>query len=179
MIVNTFDKDIIPANEDRRLDAVNSFATLDGFPDKFFNEMAVIIAKSFQTPIALISIVGSEHVEFKGNFGMEDTTVVDRGISLCSLSVLENEATIFEDASKDPCLKNNPLVAGEFGLRFYAGVPLATNDGLNIGTVCIVDKKARTITADEITLLKRFANNVMEELEIRRIQRSMPPTPVI
>lgn len=166
---NTFGKNIIPKDEDKRLQDLNKYAELNGTPDKYFNEMAFIIAKSFNTPIALISIVGNEHVEFKGNFGMPNVTTVDRGISLCSLAILDSEPTVFVDATKEPCLLANPLVAGDFGLRFYAGAPITTKNGHHIGTVCVVDKKARDFGQEETDLLKAFANNVIRELEYRLI----------
>lgn len=168
-IKNTFGKPIIPPNETQRIDALNNYAVLNGFPDKYFNELAIIIAKTFDTPIALISLVGNEHVEFKGNFGMQDVNVVPRGESLCSLAILDNDPTIFRDARKEPCLLNNPLVAGDFGLRFYAGSPLTTKEGFNIGTVCVVDKEPRNFSEQETALLSRFAENVMQELESRRV----------
>ena len=168
-MTSTFGKDIIPKDEEQRLSALHTYAILDGYPDKYFNELASIIAKTFQTPIALISLVGSEHVEFKGNSGMEGTNTVDRGISLCSLAILDDNPTIFEDATKEPCLLKNPLVAGEFGLQFYAGVPISTKDGFNIGTVCVVGKNPRKFTTDEIQLLSKFADSVMKELDARKI----------
>jgi GAF domain-containing protein len=142
---------------------------LDGYPDKYFNEQAFIIARTFNTPIALISLVGSEHVEFKGNFGMDGINTVPRGESLCSLAILDTQPTIFKDATQEPCLLNNPLVAGDFGLRFYAGVPLSTKQGIIIGTVCVVDKEPRDFSENETELLSRFANNVMQELEDRMV----------
>ena len=168
---NTFEKPIIPDNEDLRIEALNTYVILDGFPDKYFNEVAYTIAKSFDTPIALISLVGSEHVEFKGNFGMEDVNSADRGSSLCSLVILDPDTTIFKDAIEEPCLLNNPLVAGDFGLRFYAGAPLVTKTGLNIGAVCVVDKEPRDFSDKDAQLLTRFADNVMTELENRLILR--------
>ena len=171
-MVNTFGKSIVPANEEIRLKVLDTYVVLDGFPDKYFNKVAAIIARTFHAPIALISLVGGEHVEFKGNFGMEGTNTADRGVSLCSLAVLDNDPTIFEDATKEPCLLSNPLVAGEFGLKFYAGVPLSTPEGVNIGTVCIVDKKPRTMAAHEIELLSRFSRDVMTELEHRKVLKT-------
>ena len=166
---NSFGKPIIPPNEKLRLETLNSYVTLNGYPDKYFNRIAKIIAQTFKTPIALISLVGSETVEFKGNFGMENTKSADRGVSLCSLAILDDAPTIFEDAAKEPCLLNNPLVAGDFGLKFYAGVPLQTEDGINIGTVCIVDKEPRKMSENEIELLSRFSNDVMKELKYRKL----------
>lgn len=170
-MVNTFAKSIIPENEELRIDDLNSYAVLYGYPDKYFNKVASTIAKTFHTPIALISLVGKEHVEFKGNFGMQETTTVDRGVSLCSLAILDDGPTVFKDATREPCLLNNPLVAGRFGLKFYAGVPLTTKDGFNIGTVCIIDKEPRSMSNNEMDLLSQFARNVITELEERRILR--------
>ena len=169
---NTFGRDIIPENEEERIEVLNSYAILDGFPDKYFNSVASTIAQSFNVPIALISLVGNEHVEFKGNFGMDGVNKVDRGVSLCSLAILDPNPTIFKDARDEPCLFNNPLVAGNFGLRFYAGVPLATDEGLNIGTVCIVDKEPRNFSDTDTQLLSRFADSVMSELKHRKILRT-------
>ncbi len=166
---NTFGKNIIPIDENKRLEEVYKYAELNGTADKYFNEMAFIIAKCFSTPIALISLVGNDHVEFKGNFGLAEVNTVDRGASLCSLAILDSEPTIFMDATKEPCLLANPLVAGDFGLKFYAGAPITTKNGHNIGTVCVVDKNPRKFNVEDINLLKSFANNVIRELEYRLI----------
>ena len=166
-MVNTFQKEIIPPNEEQRLKALYYYSVLDTLPDSYFNNLAHIMAKVFQTPIGLISLVEQESVFFKGNAGMEGTLKTERGVSLCSLAILDDEITVFNDALKDPCLLTNPLVRGEFGLRFYAGAPLTTPDGFKIGTVCVVDTKPRDFDLLELELLKRFAAIAMHELEMR------------
>ncbi|MDF2438053.1 MAG: ATPase [Bacteroidota bacterium] len=169
---NTFGKPIVPQNDEERLEELAYYVELNGLPDKYFTTIAKIIAETFDTPIALISMVAKEHVEFKGNAGMEGVNVVDRGMSLCSLAVLDPDPTIFEDALKEPCLLNNPLIAGEFGLRFYAGVPITTSKGNHIGTVCIVDKEPRSFSDKETDLLKQFAETIMKELKLRAAQKN-------
>jgi GAF domain-containing protein len=164
---NTFGKPIIPANENERLQALYHYRLLDNLPAGYFTNLAHIIAQSFDTPIALVSIVDKEKVLFPGNVGMEDTSEVSRGISLCSLAVLDDEPTIFRDALKEPCLLSNPLVTGEFGLRFYAGAPILTKDGFALGTVCVVDKEPREFSAKEEAMLQSFADTAMEEIEMR------------
>lgn len=166
---NTFGKNIIPKDEEKRLEELHKYVELNGTPDKYFNEMSYIIAKCFNTPIALISLVGNEHVEFKGNFGMDGVNSADRGTSLCSLAILDLEPTVFKDATKEPCLLANPLVAGEFGLKFYAAAPITTKNGYNIGAVCLVDKEPRDFSNEEKDLLKDFAGNVIRELEYRMV----------
>lgn len=172
-MTNTFGKDIIPKNEAKRIKALESYQILNTLPEGFFNNLAHIIAQSFDTPIALISLVGKEEVFFKANVGMPGVTHTDRGISLCSLAILDDNPTIFEDAKKEPCLMANPLVAGEFGLKFYAGAPIITPDGYNIGTVCVVDKKPRTFSEQEQELLVSFASSAMDAI-IERKKNMVP-----
>jgi GAF domain-containing protein len=165
---NTFGKTIIPENEGERVKALRSYEIMHTLPEGFFNNLARIVAKTFDTPIALVSLVDKEQVFFKANVGMPGTSYVDRGVSLCSLAILDNQPTIFEDASKEPCLLANPLVAGEFGLRFYAGAPIITNDGYNIGTVCVVDHHPRIFSKDDEELLTQFADAAMNAIEERK-----------
>jgi GAF domain-containing protein len=166
-MTNTFGKPIIPDNEEQRIKALRYYTTLQQLPERFFNNLAHIIAQTFNTPIALISLVEEDNVFFKGNFGMESVANADRGVSLCSLAILDNDPIVFTDALKEPCLLANPLVAGDFGLRFYAGAPITTPEGFHIGTVCVVDKKPRAFTQNERDLLVQFANNAMELIQQR------------
>lgn len=158
-------RNLYPANEAERLEAVKNI--LEAIPDGYFVNLANIMARTFNTPIALVSFVDKDEVVFAGNYGMETTKKVSRGLSLCSLAILDEEPTIFEDALKEPCLLANPLVTGNFGLRFYAGAPIITTDGYAIGTACIVDKEPRTFSKNDIALLEYFAKVAMQEVEIR------------
>ena len=170
---NTFGKPIIPENDKERVEALESYKILEELPHNFFDNLSHIVAKTFDTPIALISLVHKEQVFHKGNVGMKGTTSVPRGISLCSLAVLDKELTIFEDALNEPCLLSNPLIAGEFGLRFYAAAPLTTPDGYNIGAVCIVDKEPRSFSKEDHILLSNFATSAMQAIEERK--RNLSP----
>jgi GAF domain-containing protein len=165
---NSFGKRIIPENDNDRIKALESYEIMHTLPEGFFNNLAFIIAKTFDTPIALISLVDRDQVFFKANVGMPGVEYVDRGVSLCSLAILDDEPTIFEDASSEPCLIANPLVAGEFGLKFYAGAPIVTPDGFNIGTVCIVDKKPRSFSEREQELLVQFSKSAMDAIVERK-----------
>ncbi|KQT18126.1 hypothetical protein ASG31_05170 [Chryseobacterium sp. Leaf404] len=75
---------------------------------------------------------------------MGNVQKTNRGKSLCALAVLDKNVTVFEDALKESCLLSNPDVTGDFGLRFYAGAPLISDDGHLIDTLCIIDEKSRT-----------------------------------
>lgn len=166
MIHNTFGIPIIPVNDSERVKKLHEYQILDTHSEGSFKHVASMAAHIFKVPIALVSFVDKERVWFKANVGMEGVTEVDRGVSFCSLSVLSSDLTIFNDALKEPCLLTNPLVAGNFGLRFYAAAPLKTPDGYNIGSVCIVDKKPREFNYADQSMLEHLAEVVMTELEI-------------
>lgn len=164
---NTFGKEIIPLNEQQRLQALERFKLLNKIPQGYFNSLAQIMAQTFDVPIALVSLVEKDMVHYPGNVGMKETAQAPRGVSLCSLAILENQPTIFTDALKEPCLLANPLVSGEFGLRFYAGAPIITSDGYAIGTVCVVDKEPRLFSDREKGMLAQFAQTILDDLEVR------------
>ncbi len=159
---------VVPQNEAERLKALERYRITDTPPEESFNNIARIMAEVFEVPIALVSIVDRHRVYFKGNAGMPGVLSNSREVSLCSFAVLSPDPTIFEKPLEEPCLLENPMVHGEFGLRFYAGAPLVTPDGFNIGTVALVDKKERSFSPAQRELLQRFAGQVMHEIAMRQ-----------
>ena len=83
------------------------------------------------------------------------------------MRLLQGDAWIVRDAVNDPRTLANPLVAGEFGLQFYAGVPLRTPDGYNLGTFCILDREPREFSDEDTAALEDLAALVMHDLELR------------
>ena len=164
---NTFGLNIIPDNEEERSNALRRYKVVDTPSEDSFDNVAKLAAKIFNVPISLVSLVDSEEVFFKANVGMGNAKIVPRGVSLCSLVILKDEVTVFENAGTEPCLLSNPNVAGKFGLKFYAGAPLITHDGFRIGTICIIDKHPRKFTKDDEAILQGLANVVMDEIELR------------
>lgn len=164
---NTFNKEIIPDNDQQRLEALERYQISDSEPEAMFDNVAKLTAKLFNMPIALISFVDKDRVFFKANVGMPGINDLERGISFCSLAILDNSPTVIERPLEDPCVLSNPLVTGSFGLRFYAGAPIQTPDGYNIGTVCVVDKKQRYLTEAQKAMLQDIADIVMDQLEGR------------
>lgn len=167
MIENTFGKNIIPDNDCERLEALHRYRITDTPSEESFDNIAKLATQIFNVPIALISLVDAEHVFFKANIGMGNSTRANRGKSLCALAVLDTEITVFEDALKEPCLMANPNVIGDFGLRFYAGAPLITHDNYLIGTLCIIDKNPREFSQEQRKILEGLAKLVMDQIELR------------
>ena len=97
-------------------------------------------------PVAIVSIVDHDRIWFKSHHGV-DVEQISRDPGLCASAILQDDLWVVENAPEDPRTLLNPLVAGEFGLKFYAGAPLKTRDGYNLGTLCILDFEPRTMTA--------------------------------
>jgi two-component sensor histidine kinase len=162
--------DIIPANEAKRIAAVRRYDILDTPPDGAFDRITALAARRFGVPIAIISIVDEDRIWFKSHHGLP-VEQIDREPGLCASAILGDNPFLLADASKDPRSLANPLVAGEFGLRFYAGVPLTTSDGYNLGTLCVIDKEPRAIDEKQIEDLKDLASVVMDQIETQLAAR--------
>lgn len=161
---------LLPSDEVQRLAAVRRYDILDTPPDGSFDRIAAIAAKIFSAPIAIISLVDEDRIWFKSHHG-SDTEQIGRDPGLCASAILHTEPWIVTDARHDIRALANPLVAGEFGLRFYAGVPLRTSDGFNLGTLCVIDREPRIVSQDQIALLQHLASVVMDQMELRLAAR--------
>lgn len=169
------DHSIIPSNEAARLAALRRYDILDTPPDGMFDRITAMAARRLGVPIAIVSLVDTDRIWFKSHHGLA-VEQIDRAPGLCASAILSDDPYILEDAPTDPRSLANPLVAGDFGLKFYAGVPLRTQDGYNLGTLCVIDRKARTIDRQEIEELKELASIVMDQMELRLSARRAAAT---
>ena len=157
-------------DEQSRMAAVRRYDILDTPADGTFDRIVALAAQIFDVPIAIVSVVDTDRIWFASHHGL-DVTQVDREPGLCASAILGSDPWIVTDAVADPRTLANPLVAGDFGLRFYAGAPLTTHDGFNLGTLCVIDHEPRQVTEQETALLTELAAIVMDELELRRSAR--------
>ena len=162
---------IVSEAEQHRMAAVRRYDILDTPPDGAFDRITALAARRFDVPIAIISIVDEDRIWFKSHHGLS-VAEIGRDPGLCASAILSDDPHILTDASIDPRSLANPLVAGDFGLRFYAGVPLTTSDGHNLGTLCVIDKQARPVDDDQIEDLKDLASVVMDQLELQLSART-------
>jgi phosphoserine phosphatase RsbU/P len=157
----------IPVNDPERLAAVRRYDVLDTPPDGSFDRITALAASIFDVPIALVTIVDEDRIWFKSRFGLDGIGEIPRDPGLCASAICHDEAYIVGSARTDPRALANPLVAGEFGLQFYAAVPLRTHDGFNLGTLCLLDREPRDLSAGDTATLETLAHIVMDEMELR------------
>lgn len=161
---------MIGSDERARLAAVDRYDVLDTPPDGAFDRITALAARLFGVPISIVSIVDRDRIWFKSHHGVE-AEQIDREPGLCASAICQYEPWLVSDAEIDPRTIDNSLVAGELGLRFYLGVPLATGDGYNLGTLNVIDREPREVSDDEVSTLRDLAAIVMDELELRLATR--------
>lgn len=135
-------------DEASRLEAVHALRLLDTPPEERFDRVTRIAKDMFRVPMALINLVDANRQWSKSRQGL-DTPEVPRILSFCSHAILQDDVFMVEDACRDGRFADNPLVAGEPNIRFYAGQPLYSIDGKKVGTLCLLDTVARHLTEDE------------------------------
>jgi PAS domain S-box-containing protein len=161
----------LPTNEEARLRALYSYEVLDTPPEPTFDGIACLAARICSTPIALISLVAEGRQWFKSCTGLE-ARQTGRDVAFCAHALLQPEVLLVPDALADPRFANNPLVTGEPHIRFYAGAPLINPEGLSLGTVCVIDRVPRQLTREQVSALETLAQQVVAQLELRRLNRS-------
>lgn len=164
---NTFGRNIIPEDELERLENLKKYKILYTQTEPIFDQLAASAATLLEVPIAMINFVDKDYIWTKASLGGGIGFEMERGTSLCSLAILKNEVTVYENTLKEPFLISNPLVAGESGLRFYAAAPIATEEGFNIGSVCILDIKPRIFLPEDQEKLHQIAFRVRQEIRKR------------
>lgn len=156
--------------EEERIKALKRYSILDTPPDGSFDKLTKLAATLLKVPIAIVSLVDTDRIWFKSKYGI-DAQQIDRDEGLCASVIFSDDLYLVEDAAIDPRTLANPLVAGDFGLRFYAAVPLRTRDGFNLGTFCVIDKSPRTLTTEEEQILRDLRDIVMDQIELRLASR--------
>lgn len=154
----------IPDNEKERLDELWALKILDTPPSERLDRVTRIATACFDVPIALVSLVDQHRQWFKSRQGLE-ATETSRAISLCGHAVADDRSLVVCDASLDARFADNPLVMGAPNVRFYAGQVIHGPRGLPIGTLCIIDRKAREFSAQSLTVLGDLATLVEQELQ--------------
>lgn len=159
-----------PVNEAKRLKALYNFNILHTSSDANFDRIVHMIKLVFKVKIGFITMVDSEQAWFKAKAGFE-APFAPRPTSFCGHTILNDndEPMVVLDALQDWRFCNNPNVVGPPHVRFYAGAPLRTSTGYNVGSLCIVDDTPRPeFPPRSRHILKEFAAIVMREMELWR-----------
>ena len=160
----------IPENESARIERLRLYGILDTPAEEAFDRIARLASEILDTPIAVISLVDEGRQWFKAKVGL-DATETSRDVAFCAHAILGTDVYVVNDASKHQNFHDNPLVTGGPKIRFYAGAPITTTDGLALGTVCAIDSKPHNPTPRQLALLRDLSALAVNELELRAAGR--------
>jgi two-component sensor histidine kinase len=154
--------------EDDRLAALARYHVLDTPPEPGFDAIVRLAAQACSTPIAAISLVAKDRQWFKAEIGLglQETNLV---VAICDDTIKSGALVVIHDLAEDPRFRDSPIVTGGPELRFYAGAPLVTADGLPLGMLCVLDTIPRELSPGQASTLQALADQVMALLELRRL----------
>jgi len=157
----------LSATEESRINALRMYNIVDTAAEQAFDEIVHLAALICQTPVALISLVDEKRQWFKAKTGLSLNETA-RDIAFCNYTIASDEIFVVPDALQDERFKDNPLVTGDPNIRFYAGMPIKTPDGHNIGTLCVIDTVARELDNNQRELLGTLTHSILHLLELRK-----------
>ncbi|MDA0368895.1 MAG: diguanylate cyclase [Proteobacteria bacterium] len=157
----------VPSGEAERLLDLHSYDILDTPAEEAFDQITRLASTVFGAPIALVSLVDARRQWFKSKVGI-DANETGRDIAFCAHAISGDEIMVVEDTLLDERFNTNPLVTDDPSLRFYAGAPLKSAAGHNLGTLCVADRVPRALSEQQKRTLADLADLVVRELEFRK-----------
>ena len=158
----------LPLNEGARLTALHNHHILDTAPEEAFDDLVRLAAHLCGVPIAAVSLLDEQRQWFKAVTGLS-IQETDREVAFCAHTLCQSDVFVVPDAHADPRFVDNPLVTEDPCIRFYAGMPLVTDDGYALGSLCIMDQSPRTLTPEQEETLRLLARQVARHLQAARL----------
>lgn len=156
-----------PVNERERLNALESYSVMDSLNEKEYDSITQLAAYICETPIALVSLIDQDRQWFKSKVGL-DASETPRDISFCQYTIMNDELFEVSNALDNETFANNPLVTGNPNIRFYAGAPLKDGNGYNLGSLCVIDTKSKTLSQEQRKALRILGDQVVVLLQMRK-----------
>lgn len=167
----------LPPNETERLQALHALLGDHGVDEASLARFTRIARTLAGFPVAAVSLVGANLQLFRGSSG-DWVRETPRAVAFCAHAILEPDHLYIPDARQDPRFADNPLVTGEPQIRFYAGFPLFIQDGLALGTLCLIDFHPRVLAPDQLATLRDLADCLQRELLLQSmLRRDAAPPP--
>ncbi|WP_030174210.1 GAF domain-containing sensor histidine kinase [Spirillospora albida] len=154
----------LPPDEEERVRDLTDLGAVDVSLEPSLTGVAELAARICRTPIGLVNLVGDRLQHLVGRFGL-DITAVSRRTGFCPHVICSREMLLVPDALKDPRFHIDPAVVGDPWIRFYAGVPVVSDRGYVLGTVCVLDRRSRRLSPEQCAALRALAVCVVALLE--------------
>lgn len=157
---------------EQRLVALREYEIMDTPPEQAFDDLTRLTSFICDTPIALVTLLDLRRQWFKSKVGLSASeTPLEQ--AFCVHAIAQENVFIVPDATRDERFSSNPLVTGDPFVRFYAGAPLVTPEGVGIGTLCAIDRVPHELSQQQQDALAALARQVMWALEQRKTVKAL------
>jgi two-component system, OmpR family, sensor histidine kinase VicK len=163
---------LLVKDEALRIEALNQYEVLNSAPDPILDDLTSLAAQICDTPVAAVSLIGSDRIWLRSRFGI-DSLDVSLGSLPCETTILGDTVYEISDARNDPDYAPDGIVLEGRPYRFYAGAPLTTPGGVSIGALLVLDRHARTLTPAQSSALSVLSRQVITRLELNGRIRQM------
>lgn len=170
-LTNTYTPAPIPEDEAWRLQSLRDLNVLDTVPEAEFDALVKVASMVCGVPISVISLVDADRQWFKAEVGL-GATQTPRDVAFCAHAILGDQVFEVEDALRDARFAGNPLVQNAPDIRFYAGAPIALANGARVGTLCVIDREPKKLTAIQKEILRNLGVAASQALEARKLLSS-------
>ena len=158
-----------PANEPARLAALRALNILDTAPEIAYDDIVELAAQICGCPIGYISFIDDNRRWLKARYGLPAKLIeAPRAAAICATTICGTDVLTVPDMTQDTRFRQSPMAMGDPPCRFYCGMPLITDEGYALGTLCVMDFEPRQLTFDQIESLRRLSRAVLTQLELRR-----------
>jgi adenylate cyclase len=158
-----------PANEPVRLPALRALNILDTAPEIAYDEIIELAAQICGCPIGYLSFIDDNRRWLKAKYGLPPRMIeTPRAAAVCATTICGTDVLTVHDTTQDARFRQSPMAMGDPPCRFYCGMPLITDEGYALGTLCVMDFKPRQLTFDQIESLRQLSRAVLTQLELRR-----------
>lgn len=159
--------------EEERLASLDSYSILDSLPEEDYDNLTSIAAEICGTPISLVSLLDDNRQWFKSRVGL-NVSETPKEYAFCAHAINEgDDIFVVQDSRLDKRFHDNPLVIGDPRVIFYAGIPLIGDEGLPLGTLCVIDHKPKLLSQTQMQSLKALGNQVMNLMKLRKINAQL------
>jgi two-component system sensor histidine kinase VicK len=166
---------LLVKDEALRIEALNQYEVLTAVSDPVLDDLTRLAAQVCDTPIAAISLIGSDRICLKSRIGIH-TPELSLGSTPCETTILGDSVYELTDARQDPDFAPQGILIDGRDLRFYAGAPLTTPGGISIGALFVLDTHPRRLTIPQSEALAILSRQVIIRFElsgrIRQIDRA-------
>lgn len=163
---------LLVKDEALRIEALNQYEVLNSAPDPILDDLTNLAAQICDTPVAAISLIGSDRIWLRSRFGI-DSQDVALGSLPCETTILGDTVYEISDARNDPDYAPDGILIDGRLYRFYAGAPLTTPGGVSIGALLVLDRHPRTLTPAQSSALSVLSRQVITRLELNGRIRQM------